>query len=139
VRIEFAGLFLAVAVVFSGGCASERGGVTTSAKAVKTPEARVRDRAQARWDALLKSDTDKAYAYLSPVARETMSMITYRSRINPRLWRSAMVESVVCEKETCDVKITVKMEVLNNLPVVVQGVAETWIFDQAEWWFVYTG
>jgi hypothetical protein len=138
VRIEFAGLFLAVAVIFSGGCASERGGLT-SVQVAKTPEARVRERAQARWDALLKSDTDKAYAYLSPVARETMSMITYRSRINPRLWRSAVVESVVCEKETCDVKITVKMEVFNNLPVVVQGVAETWIFDQAEWWFVYTG
>lgn len=136
--IKFAGLLVAVAVLFSGGCASDRGGVA-SAQAGKKSEVRVRDRAQARWDALLKGDADKAYEFLSPASRETMTMFTYRARVNPQSWRGATVESVVCEAERCDVKITIKMEVLNKLPVTVPGVAETWILDQSEWWLVYTG
>jgi hypothetical protein len=138
VRIKFAVLLVALVVVFLSGCASERVNAI-SAGIGKSPEVRVRERAQARWAALLKGDTDKAYEFLSPVSRETLSMITYRTRVNPSGWRGATVESVVCEAERCDVKITIKMEALNKLPVVIPGVAETWILDQSEWWLVYTG
>jgi hypothetical protein len=138
VRIKFAGIVFAVVLVFLAGCASDGSG-NRSAQVEKSAEMRVRERAQARWDALLKAEIDKAYSYLSPVSRETLSINAYRGRVNPKFWRGATVESVVCEVERCDVKITIKMEAFNNLPVSLQGVAETWILDQSEWWLVYTG
>ncbi len=99
----------------------------------------MRDRAEARWAALLKGDVDKAYQFLSPTARETMSVVAYRGKVNPKAWRGATVDSVVCEKETCDAKITIKIEAPNNLQVAVPGVAETWILDQSEWWLIFKG
>jgi hypothetical protein len=138
VSTKSVGLLLSLVIAIFAGCASERGG-SLPVQAGKTPEVRVRERAQARWDALLKGEADKAYTFLSPASRETMTVFTYRARVNPQSWRGATVESVVCEAERCDVKITIKMEVLNKLPVTVPGVAETWILDQSEWWLVYTG
>jgi hypothetical protein len=124
-------------VALVGGCAAtDVGGSSTKSKST---EVRVRERAESRWAALLKGDIDKAYQFLSPTARETMSSATYRGKVNPKVWRGATVDSVVCEKEICDVKITIKIEVLDKLPVSVPGVAETWILDQSEWWLVFTG
>jgi hypothetical protein len=119
-----------------GGCGAPSIGGNVATKA---PEARVRERAQARWDALLKGDTDKAYQFLSQTSRETMSMSAYRNRVNSKSWRGAVVDGVVCENETCDVKITLKMDVLPNLPASFPGLMETWILDQSEWWLVFKG
>jgi hypothetical protein len=128
---------IGLVVMLIGGCATPVvGGPSATGKSA---EARVRDRAEARWSALIKGDTDKAYQFLSQTARETMPMAVYRSRVNAKAWLGATVDGVVCELEKCDVKITLKMEVLPNLPVAFPGVTETWILDQSEWWLVFKG
>src|SRR6186997_165821 len=51
-----------------GGCA---------ATAPRSAEVIVKERAQARWDALVKSDINAAYGYLSPGSRAVTSVFDY--------------------------------------------------------------
>ena len=95
-------------------------------------------RAQARWDALLVSQFDKAYEYISPAGRLSLSLELFRSRIAAASWRGAKVTSAVCEPEVCDVTLKLDINVLPNLPYT-QTINEKWILDGGKWWFVYRG
>ncbi|NWG73170.1 MAG: hypothetical protein HXY24_00930 [Rubrivivax sp.] len=124
-----------VAALLTGalaGCASLSG----------KPEDVVRARAQARWDALLKGDYERAYGYITPGGRAVVPYATYRGRIgNAVTWKSAEVASVTCETlEKCTVKVKV-----TYLPAVRRAAIgtierfldETWVVDAGQWWFVY--
>ena len=102
------------------------------------PDQAVMARAQARWDALLAAQFDKAYEYISPGGRLTLSLELFRSRIAAASWRSAKVTSAVCEPEVCDVTLQLDVYVLPNLPHT-QTINEKWILDGGKWWFVYRG
>lgn len=131
-----AGVFLVLAV---GGCSAPTGPTkTTQGDAATTKEQQVMSRVQQRWNLLLAKDLDKAYEYLSPAARLTMSKEVYRLRVNPTFWRGAKVKSAACRDEVCDVQVELNIMVLPNLPVD-QVVEEKWILDQGQWWFVYQG
>lgn len=125
---RFLGLFYFC--VLLAGCAS--------VVPVQTAEQQVLARVQARWDILLAKDLDKAYEFLSPAARSTMSKDVYKLRVNPIFWRGAKAKSATCREEVCDVKVELNVMVLANLPVD-QMIEEKWIFDQGQWWFVYQG
>ena len=97
----------------------------------------VTERAQQRWDALLKLDMEVAYQLISPAGRSLMSIQDYRPRVNAGFWRGAKVKEAVCEAETCEVTVLIDMiaeRVKFTLPV-----KETWILDAGKWWFVYQG
>lgn len=121
-------LFGSVLVYFAVGCAS-----TISV----APEVAVAARAQERWDALLARDMEKAYGYISPAGRISMTLEVYRGRVNPQYWRKIKVKEVSCKPDVCDVAL--------DLDYSVDGIAlktivnETWIFDSGKWWIVYKG
>lgn len=110
--------------------------------APKKPEDAVRERAQARWDALLKGDLQRAYGYISPGGRAVVPYETYRGRIGAAVtWQSAQVTSVTCETlEKCSVRVN-----LTYLPAmrrsaigtIERSLDETWVLDAGQWWFVY--
>ncbi len=94
-------------------------------------------RAQERWDALLARDMEKAYGFISPAGRISMSLEVYRGRVNPQYWRKIKVKEVSCKPDVC--------EVVMDLDYSFEGIAlktlvnETWIFDSGKWWIVYKG
>lgn len=95
------------------------------------------ERAQLRWNALLKADMAVAYQFISPGARSLMTAEQYRPRVNTAFWRGAKVEKAVCAAETCDVSVLV--DVLVEGVKTTVPVKETWILDAGKWWFVYQG
>ena len=126
-------------LVALGGCAS--GGGTKSGVSKKGgPDVR----AQARWDALLKKETELAYDYLSPGARSTIAREQYASdmRNRPVRWKKAQVESKECASEdSCKVKVL--LEYSAKLPMVAGGdvtspaiLEETWIAVDGVWYYV---
>ena len=100
-------------------------------------EQQVSARAQLRWNALLKRDTDGAYQFISPGGRSLMSMEQYRPRVNTGFWRGAKVKEASCAAETCDVTVLVDMTIEGVK--FTNPIKESWILDAGKWWFVYQG
>lgn len=99
------------------------------------PEQAVRERAQARWDALLKGETKVAYGYLSPGSRAVLKLEDYDSSISKGFWKSARVDEVVCQGvERCEARLTIEYEfqrMRTKTPL-----RETWIREGSDWWYV---
>lgn len=128
--------FATVVVLDLAGCGAMPP-VQSSGMVANDVSAVVVERAQLRWNALLKRDMDTAYQFISPGGRSLMTVEQYRPRINTGFWRGAKVEKASCEAETCEVTVLVDL--------IVEGVKftnpikETWILDAGKWWFVYQG
>ena len=95
------------------------------------------ERAQQRWNALLKRDSDGAYQFISPAGRSVMTMENYRPRVNSGFWRGAKVKEASCAVETCEV--TVLVDLFVEGVKFTNPVKETWILEAGKWWFVYQG
>lgn len=122
-RAGIAGLGLSLLV--AGGCAMLDS---------RPPEEIVKARAQLRWDALLKGDLDGAYGYLSPGSRAVNSADAYKSSIRAGFWKAAAVEKVLCSGESCEVQTQIEYVVRGSR--VKTPLAETWIRQQGNWWYV---
>lgn len=96
----------------------------------------VKERAEARWELLIKGDVRGAYGFLSPGAREVVSADSYAGGIKPGLWRTARVDKVNCvSAELCEVDLTIG--------IVFRGRAshtplrEKWVRAEGKWWYFY--
>lgn len=129
----------AVAVVLLGGCATGLGtgklGPDASADAKREA---VAARAQARWDALIKADLDGAYAFLSPASRATMPLDLYKAKHKVGLYRTAKVDGVDCEADTCTVKLSLTYD-YKRFKGIATPLVEKWIITQGQAWFVDQG
>ena len=100
----------------------------------RPPEAVVKDRAQARWDALVKGDIEAAYGYLSPGSRSLMSLEQYSKSIGKGFWKSVVVQDAVCAADSCEVHATIEYEFQGRR--VKTPYKEKWIREGSSWWFV---
>lgn len=103
------------------------------------PEDQVRQRASARWQALLVNDYSKAYTYATPGYRALVSPDNYRRRQGAVLQRvSSEVFSVNCpqaDKCTARVVVGVKPPLSKRYgPVITAPVDETWVLEDGQWW-----
>ena len=106
-----------------------------AAVAPRPAEAIVKERAQARWDALVKSDFSAAYGYLSPGSRSVISAPDYAASLRAGFWKSAVVDKVECgSAQSCDVGATIEYEFMGRRTKT--PLRETWIRDGSEWWYV---
>ena len=104
-----------------------------------SPEAIVKEKALARWDALIKGDFVAAYKMTQPAYRALTEADRYKNRFGGAAqWVNAEVISVECEPERCAVALTVKA----FLPTVTAfkepastTVRETWIKEDGTWWY----
>jgi hypothetical protein len=97
--------------------------------------AAVKERAQARWDALVKGDTRTAYQYLSPGSRAVTTPEAYETSIRKGFWRSAKVDSVTCaSKDSCTAQVTIEYEFQGRRTTT--PLRETWIREGSEWWYL---
>ncbi len=125
--IGIVGRFVAaVAVTVLAGCATI---------GAQSPEAAVKERAQERWDALVKGDFKAAYAYLSPGSKQVISEKDYVQRLRKGFWKSAEVGKVTCASpQSCQAQVSIEYE--------FQGLRtrtplhESWIREGSTWWYV---
>ena len=103
----------------------------------------VKERAQARWDALLKGDFATAYSYLSPGYRSTITVVDYEIRVRMRKvqYRTAEFQDHSCEKNICTVRFKVIYSVVRPVPGMAEWennstVPEQWIKSDGDWWFL---
>jgi len=95
----------------------------------------VKERAQARWDALVKGDFKTAYGYLSPGTRSTMPYENYILSTRKGFWKAVKVDGVECGKpDVC--RVSMSMDYVYNGTPIRTPTAETWIRDESgNWWF----
>ena len=118
-------LGMVAVMVAIGGCAV----------APRTPEEAVKQRAQARWDLMLKGDFNAAYGYLSPGSRSVITASDYASSLRVGFWKTAVVEKVECgSAQSCEVAATIEYEHLGRRTKT--PLRETWIREGSEWWYL---
>jgi hypothetical protein len=104
-----------------------------------TPEAKqalVTERINARWDLLIKGDLDGAYKFLSAGSQEAMSLKVYKAKVKPGMWREVKIDSMNCDAEICQAKMTLTYD--HRLMKGVQTpFEETWILEKGNAWYVY--
>ena len=122
-------LLVCASVVLLAACASFK---------PKTPEEVVKERATARWQALIPREYAKAYTFLAPSYRKLASEDRYASSFGTAvIWKSAEVVGVTCEPEKCTARV--KIESQPSTPTLFRGtitthVDEEWLLEDGQWW-----
>jgi hypothetical protein len=103
------------------------------------PEDAVTQRANARWEALVKGDMAKAYTYSTPGFRAVVDVEGFKGRTGiAGRWRSAQVVNVTCDTpERC--KAVIKLEFSTLIPGfskdrMITHIDETWLLEDGQWW-----
>ncbi len=102
--------------------------------APKAPEEAVKERAQLRWDALVRGDYKAAYAYLSPGSRAVQREQEYVKSLRQGFWKAAQVEKATCTEQRCEVEASIEYELMGRRSKT--PLRETWIREGSEWWYV---
>jgi hypothetical protein len=102
----------------------------------QTPEERVEQRSQARLDALLAGDMEKAFSFLSPEFRKTTSWQRYSSKYAGVVnWREVSVKNVECEVDRCDVIVSIRYQLIRPRVENTRFSEEVWIEVDGQWYF----
>ncbi|MEO8565279.1 MAG: hypothetical protein ABI541_02765, partial [Betaproteobacteria bacterium] len=119
----------AVATMALGGCAGIAGFGISKDSDPTAKQKVVAQRAEARWQSLIKGDLDAAHAYLSEGSKATTPLDVYKAKIRPGLWRQAKVEKVECEAEVCKVQmqITFDHKLMKGIETPLN---ESWIIEK---------
>lgn len=122
----------ALAAVFLAACATTGG--TSSA---------IVERAEARWDAVLAGDFERAYQYYSPGYRSSHSPgdLELSMRLRKVQFRAARYAEHACEGDRCDLKFEVEYRIPSPVPGLDKWeskttIDETWIRTRDEWWYL---
>lgn len=94
----------------------------------------VKERAQARWDGLVKGEIAKTYEFLSPTARTTLKLEDYAANVRRGFWKAVTVDKVVCDNpEVCTVSVTVEYD--HKMGRIKSPLQETWVREGSNWWY----
>jgi hypothetical protein len=96
----------------------------------------VAQRAEARWQLLIKGDLAGAYEFLSAGSKATMALDAYKSKIGPGMWRQASVEKVDCQAEVCNVVVQITYD-RKQMKGIQTPVWESWIIENGSAWYIY--
>ncbi len=115
-----------------GACA------TVEQAAVDRDKQAVSQRAQERWDLLMKGKAAEAYEYFSPATRTTLTLESFRKRSGAgRWWRAIKMERVDCQSEVCSVTMVLEYD-LYEIKGLKAGIEEKWVKDDGTWWLANT-
>jgi hypothetical protein len=123
-RLGLAGLAFALAA-----CAP----VEQKAAEQKPADVVVKERAQERWNLLVKGDLEAAYVYLSPGSREIKSLEQYVKDTPRNFWKSVVVQNAACTADSCEVGGTMEYEFQGRR--MKTPYKEKWIREGSNWWF----
>ena len=137
-RQRFAAGFAARALLWSRwlvlglvGCAGI--GVDSSPEAKQKA---VAERAEARWQLLIKGDLAGAYGFMSAGSKAAMPLDLYKAKMRLGSWREARVEKVDCEAEVCSVVMQLTYD-RKQMKGIQTPMSETWIIEKGSAWYVY--
>lgn len=110
----------------------------------KSPEQLVKERSEAKWQALIQGDLKAAYPLYSEAFRDTTPFKHFEHRIRGvGLWSKVSVKSVECRsEEQClalvDVAVVTKMRGLDEPLESSTIIEETWVKEGVlgRWYFV---
>ena len=125
-----------LALISLAGCAALGGNPLRMAPT--TPEARqtlVTERANARWNALIRDDLDTAYGFMSPASRELLSLDKYKTTMRRGAFRAAKVESTACDGDSCKVRLLLTYD-HRLMKAITSPIVESWIIDGSQAWLV---
>ena len=102
----------------------------------RPPAEVVKERAQARANAVVGIDFNAAYGYFTPTARKDLTYQAYAVKIVPGFWKTATVDKVECKREDlCYASLTV--EYVHGGLRVKTPLRESWIREGNEWWYAF--
>lgn len=108
----------------------------------QTQQALLKQRATARWDALIRKDFKAAYAFNSPSYRELYSLDSFRSRFGQKVaWRRIeVVDAVLKGEDAATVGLYLyfgyshpQAEKTFEMKTYIQ---ETWVRVDGQWWYL---
>lgn len=100
----------------------------------------VKERAKARWEALIKKDWDVAYQYELPAYRQTHDANQFRAKFGSKLqWQHIEFKNalIVQEHKTADVKLNLSYQLLLADGVPMDNdieINERWVKQDGDWW-----
>jgi hypothetical protein len=95
----------------------------------------VAERAQQRWDALVKNDFQRAYEFVSPAGREVVTASAYAAKLRRDFWTAAKVDRVECPApDACEVDVTI--EYSQRGFKMKTPLREKWVRQRSNWWFL---
>jgi hypothetical protein len=128
-----------VAVLSLWGCAAEAPKSSSTEAGAAKSEHEVSARAEARWQAMMAKDLDRAHEFLSPGSKAAYPPALFKAKIRPLDWRSAKALSASCTEDKCDVRIEIVFFDARLHGEVKSVLFETWIKDAGKWWYVFNG
>lgn len=129
---------LTAVVMFVAGCATTGGNLTKDTP-VESKQAVVRERADARWQAIIKGDYAAAYSYFSPASREIVKLGTFEARMKAvAKFTGIKIDTVSCEAAACKVKLWLTFD-HRVMKGVTTPAEEAWIIDGGQAWYVWPG
>lgn len=102
---------------------------------MKTDEEVIAELAQARWNAVIAGDLDKAYEYISPAGRSVVTLQGFKNSMKPGFHKGARVVGVKCgSPELCDVQLEIEYEFQGRRSKT--PLPERWVKQDGRWWFL---
>ena len=102
------------------------------------PEEEVRQRAQARWNALMEGDWAQAYRYMAPSYRALVEQKRYANQFGGgAAWLAAEPVKVACAEDRCTVEMKVTFRPVIGARTSAPATThfdETWIREDGQWW-----
>ncbi|MGE5167280.1 MAG: hypothetical protein ACM3KT_01505 [Deltaproteobacteria bacterium] len=134
-NVYFAKIALAAAVLAMAGCASMSAKKDEDASVIKAKSVQ-------RWDYLIAKQAEKAYDFLAPGYRKTISREQYAHNMNGRgtRWNSVAYNSQTCDADTCTVRLSVDYTInLGGLAGNTKSTGfavEKWIKADGTWYYL---
>lgn len=103
-----------------------------------SPEETVKQRAQARWAALIAADWDKAYGYMAPSYRALIERKRFASQFGGGVsWEGVEVLAVSCQEDRCTARIKILYRPVlgarSGEPASTHF-NENWVREDGQWW-----
>ena len=137
--ISMAGLACVIALSLTG-CATLQPEDSEQWRASQRPV--LEAQAEARWDALIKGDIEKAYLFTTPEYRAVVSLQQYKGKYGRVVdWRMANVVNVSYDDltvATVSVEVTYRIGLPGMRGETIEtqkAILEKWIFMNREWWY----
>ena len=114
---------------------------TSRAAGVELPEeAELRERVQARWNAVLEGKLDKAYTFETPEYRKAHSEQEYRAEFGRQVrWHVATLKDLRYDRAD-EVEAVITLDYSFALPGSAQlvrtssDITERWVYSDHQWW-----
>jgi hypothetical protein len=98
-----------------------------------TKEQIVEKRFNGYWGALLEENFEKAYAYLSPATRKTLSAEAFQSNFGAIKYKNAEFKEIKCEEDVCLVRFVLTYD-YGRVKDIPTWTGEKWFFLDGQAW-----